>query len=73
MSLESRIRQLERSRSAKDDHHIHWMVPNPLGGVIAPDPKGCETCLTTDFKNRFIILYDMRPGKNQKELSHVPV
>ncbi len=71
MSIESRIRELERKRSSQDDHHIHWMIPNPLGGVIAPNPKDCETCLATDYKNRYIILYNMRPDKNQKELSHV--
>ncbi len=73
MSLESRIQQLERKRNAKDDHHIHWMVPNPSGGLIAPNPKECETCLQSAFKNRFIILFDMRLNKNQKELNHVRV
>lgn len=69
MSIKSRIQQLERKQNAKDDHHIHWMVPDQSGGAIAPNPKDCQTCLTSNFKNRFIILFDLR-NKKPLELSH---
>ena len=70
MSIESRIQQLEHKQNSKNDHHIHWMVPNPLGGVIAPNPKDCETCIASNFKNRFIILFNLR-NKKPLELGHV--
>jgi hypothetical protein len=72
MSLESRIRELERKRNSKDQSHTHWMVPNPHGGMMAPNPKDCETCQASNYKNRFIILFNMR-NKNLIEPSHVRV
>ena len=69
MNIEGRIRQLESKRSSKEDHHIHWMVPDPSGGVIAPNPKDCEICVSSDYKNRFIILFNLR-NKKSLEISH---
>lgn len=60
MSLASRIRDLERKRNSKDQSHIHYMVPNPMGGMMSPNPKDCQRCIATDFKQRFIILVNLR-------------
>lgn len=38
MSIESRLKKLETLRAVVEDH-IHWMIPNPLGGAMSPDPK----------------------------------
>jgi hypothetical protein len=47
-------------------------LSNPHGGMMAPNPKDCETCQASNYKNRFIILFNMR-NKNLIEPSHVRV
>ncbi len=66
MSIESRIRQLERRQALQDDH-IHWI---PLDGSEPQTPKNCQECIEADGKLHFITLVNLRTQK-PIELSHV--